>query len=113
MTADDLGRRMGITGASVRSLEKKEEAGGVRLDSLRRAAEAMDCTLVYAFVPNTSLEDTVRRRAVSLLEGHLARVRQTMALEAQEATLAESAIEDRVQEIIDAGRLWSERGLSE
>jgi predicted DNA-binding mobile mystery protein A len=104
---------MGVSGASVRSLEEKEVTGGVRLSSLRRAAEAMDCTLVYAFLPNESLEETVRRQARSVLDEQVGRVRQTMALEAQEAEMLPSALEDQIQAIIDSGRLWSRSGAGE
>ena len=64
MTAADLAARMGISGASVRAMEETEVSGGtLRLSTLRRAAEAMNCTLVYAFVPNERLEQTVVQQA--------------------------------------------------
>ena len=108
MSAADLARRMGVSGASVRSIEEKEVTGGVRISSLVRAAEAMDCTLVYAFLPNESLEETVRRQAERALDAHIGRVRQTMVLEAQEAEMPPSALEDQIQVIINSGRLWSQ-----
>jgi predicted DNA-binding mobile mystery protein A len=107
MSAAELAGRMGVSGASVRSLEEKEATGGIRLSSLRRAAEAMDCTLVYAFIPRESLEATVRQQAQRVLEGQARRVRQTMVLEAQEGELLPSATEAQLQQIIDSGRLWS------
>jgi predicted DNA-binding mobile mystery protein A len=106
MSAADLATRMGISGASVRSLEDKEMSGGIRLSSLRRAAEAMDCALVYAFIPNESLEQTVRRQAARVLEQQMGRVSQTMALEAQESDVLPSSLEARLQTIIDSGSLW-------
>ena len=110
MSAADLAVRMGISGASVRSLEEKETTGGIRLSSLRRAAEAMDCTLAYAFIPNTSLDSTVRGQARRVLDEQMGRVRQTMALEAQESDMPSSAIDAQLQTIIDSARLWSGRG---
>ncbi|GLS32285.1 hypothetical protein SAMN04488498_106230 [Mesorhizobium albiziae] len=50
---------LGIRPQSVEALEKFEANGSIKLDTLRRAAEALDCTLVYALVPNTSLEAMV------------------------------------------------------
>ena len=47
--------------------------GGARLSSLRRAAEAMDCTLVYAFIPNSTLQQTVERQAGTILEKQMKR----------------------------------------
>lgn len=109
MTAADLAARMGVTGPAVRSLEKKEMDGGARLSSLRRAAEAMDATFVYAFIPNSSLRQTVERQAASILDEQMGRVRQTMALEAQEGEPAPSSVRAQLGRLIGSGRLWSER----
>jgi predicted DNA-binding mobile mystery protein A len=109
MTAADLATRMGVTGPAVRSLENKEAGGGVRLSSLRRAAEAMDCTLVYAFIPNGSLQQTVERQAASILDEQMKRVHQTMALEAQEGGALPSSARAQLAALIDSGRLWSQR----
>ena len=107
MTAADLGARLGIGGASIRSYEDKEMTAGIRLSSLQRAAEAMDCTLVYAFIPRSSLEQTVQRQARTVLDAQMKRVRQTMALEAQESGASPSTSESELRAIIDSGRLWS------
>lgn len=110
MSAKDLSARLGVSGYAVRSLEERERSGGIRLDSLRRAAEAMDCTLVYAFIPNGSLEETVQHQARWILEEQVGRVRQTMALEAQEAELPPSYLDARLKSIVDSGRIWSWNG---
>jgi predicted DNA-binding mobile mystery protein A len=98
---------MGVSGASVRSLEEKEITGGVRLSSLRRAAEAMDCTLVYAFIPAAGLEETVKRQAQWVLDEQVGRVRQTMALEEQDGEMLPSAREEQLRAVIGSRRLWS------
>jgi predicted DNA-binding mobile mystery protein A len=110
MSAADLAARMGISGASVRSLEAKEMTGGIRLSSLRRAAEAMDCTLVYTFIPNESLTHTVEQQARRVLEQQMGRFRQTMAMEDQPAEMSTSLAEEQLQAIIDSGSLWSRGG---
>ena len=109
MTAADLAARMGISGAAIRSYEDKETTGGIRLSSLQRAADAMDCTLVYAFIPRSSLEQTVQRQAKTVLDEQMKRVRQTMTLEAQESDAPPSSFESELQAVIDSGRLWSRR----
>ena len=83
MSGDQLARRLGVTRFAVRSLEQQERDEGIRLSSLRRAAEALDCRLVYAFVPNKSLENMVGDRAELVARRRLAGVQQTMALEDQ------------------------------
>lgn len=108
MPAADLAERMGVTGATVRAMEKSEASGGIRLSTLRRAAEAMDCSLVYALIPNESLEGAVRRQAQRLLEQQEGRVRQTMLLEDQLGDDAlPTAWERRLQSLIDSRGLWS------
>ena len=108
MTAADLATRMHVSGASVRSLEKKEMTGGIRLSSLRRAAEALDCTLVYAFIPNTTLEQTVETQARLVLDRQRGRAHQTMLLEAQDERWVLSTPEAQLQTVIDSGRLWAQ-----
>src|SRR5215813_8399297 len=58
MTAEQLGRRLGVKQSSVVALEQSEAKGSIELATLRRVAEALDCTLVYALVPNKPLEQT-------------------------------------------------------
>src|SRR5271154_7181917 len=63
MTTAQLARRLGIRQPSVVALEQSEAKGTIELATLRRVAEALDCTLVYALVPKKPLEDIVRERA--------------------------------------------------
>ena len=41
----------------------ERDPGTIKLDTLRRAAAALDCDLVYYLVPRTTLEDTAQRQA--------------------------------------------------
>ena len=83
MTLEQLGRRIGIDAAGAKKLQDREATGSITLHTLRRAADAMDCDLVYAIVPRTSLQETLDRRARDLARAMLNRVGQTMDLEAQ------------------------------
>jgi predicted DNA-binding mobile mystery protein A len=66
MTVGQLASRMGITHAAVISIEKSEARGTVNMTTLQRAAEALDCTVIYALVPNRSLDSMVRDRTTLL-----------------------------------------------
>ena len=83
MTARQLAQRLGISQPAVAKFEHSEVAETISLKSLRKVAEALDCTLVYAFVPNDSLEATVHRQAERRAGERLQRVEHTMRLEAQ------------------------------
>jgi predicted DNA-binding mobile mystery protein A len=98
MTGAQLGRRLGMTAQAVVSLERSEASGKIQLNTLRRAAEAMDCVLVYALVPNTRLTEMVDRRARELALRALRRVSHSMALEDQQV---DRDLEKRVQTYID------------
>lgn len=98
MTGAQLGERIGITAQSVQNLESSEANGAVQLNSLRKAAEAMNCVLVYALVPKASLEATVRERERAIAIEALRRVSHSMALEDQ--GVADSEMEDRIARYI-------------
>lgn len=99
MTGPQLARRMGITQQSVVDLEKSEGAAKIRLETLRRAADALDCTLVYALVPRNGLQQAVEERARKIAIDHLSRVSHSMAMEDQ--AVDDDDLEARIQAFID------------
>lgn len=112
MSQRDMAARLGVTGAAIAKFERSEDLGTISLATLSKAAEALDCTLVYALVPNTSLGDTVNSRARKIARAELDYVADTMALEKQSIDPEEidHILEARADEIVDAGRLWHPEG---
>jgi predicted DNA-binding mobile mystery protein A len=110
MSGVQLARRLGVRPQTVEAIEKSEAAGSIQLNTLRRAAEALDCTLVYALVPKTPLEDAVKRRAREIATRDLARVAHTMTLEAQGTGDAdmEARIEAYVRDLVKDRDLWNQ-----
>lgn len=110
MSGTQLAKRLNVSPQSLETIEKSEAAGTIQLKTLRRAAEALDCTLVYALVPNTSLEKMVGRRARLIATQELGRVAHTMRLEAQETgnRNLEDRIEDYIRDNIRPRDLWRE-----
>ena len=110
MSTAALGARLGITAGAVTRLEQSEAADRIRLDTLRRAADALGCDLVYLLVPRRPLTAVVQERARELARSQVAAVEQTMLLEDQ-ATGQTSALEDRLAErLLARGSLWSDTG---
>lgn len=107
MSQRDLARRLGVTSAAVAKLEASEQAGTVRLDTLRRAAAAMDCEVAYVIVPRTSLEQTRRERIEVLTRRVAQRLQHTMVLENQPVEFTEDELDD-IRRDIAAGELWRE-----
>jgi predicted DNA-binding mobile mystery protein A len=113
MTADQLASRLGVSQPRIIAIEKAEQHGAITMNTLSRAAEALDCTLVYALVPNSMLETQVRDRATQLAAEQLARVDHTMRLEDQEVGTEDLADERArlVAELLRGNlhRLWDNR----
>jgi len=107
MTTAELGQRIGISQQSAAALEKSEERSTIRLDTLARAAAAMDCDLIYAVVPRTSLEGIVNARARKRASHLLATVGHHSRLEDQ--AVSDSDLEAQLEEI--AADLVDRRGL--
>lgn len=106
MSATDLGNRLGIARQSILALEKSESEGRVQINSLKKAAEAMDCTLVYALVPNSSLENFVQRQIRKIAAENLKKVSHSMKLEDQEVGFNESLYDDFLKEFEDSSLIW-------
>jgi len=107
MSAAVLATRLGTTAGAVTRLEQSEAADRIRLDTLRRAADALGCDLVYLLVPRRPLSTVVRDRARELAHWQVAATEQTMRLEDQ-ATGKAMEMEDRLTEqLVERGGLWS------
>jgi predicted DNA-binding mobile mystery protein A len=63
MSSAQLAKRLGIKQPSVFDLEQSEMKGTIELATLRRVAQSLDCTLIFALVPNRPLETLVQDRA--------------------------------------------------
>jgi predicted DNA-binding mobile mystery protein A len=108
MSAAVLAGRLGVTPGAVIRLEQSEAADRVRLETLRRAADALGCDLVYLLVPRQPLTTVVRERARELAHLQVAAVEQTMRLEDQ-ATGATRELEDLVaRRMLESGNVWAE-----
>jgi predicted DNA-binding mobile mystery protein A len=85
MNGRQLAERMGIARSHLSQIESGEARDSVSLRTLRRAADALGCEFVYAFVPRDgrTLEEMVQERARVVAERIVGDVATTMALEAQ------------------------------
>ncbi|HTB20442.1 MAG TPA: mobile mystery protein A [Bryobacteraceae bacterium] len=107
MTTAQLAKRLGVRQPSVVAMEQSEAKGSIELATLRRVAQALDCTLVYALVPNKPLETAVRERAQAFLRGRRGPVEHSMLLEAQKVTRKNSkALLDEVVRETNPRLFW-------
>jgi predicted DNA-binding mobile mystery protein A len=113
MSAEQLATRIGVTKPRVYEIEKAEISGSITLNSLERAAHALDCKLVYTLVPRLPLQETVALRAQEIAKKRIRATSHTMLLEDQaldETELGEQ-IETLARELSDqAGSgFWEEK----
>lgn len=109
MSAEALAARLGVTAGAVTRLEQSEAADRIRLDTLRRAADALGCDLVYLLVPRRPLNAVVRDRARELASRQVAAVEQTMRLEDQATGTAKEMADQLTERLLERGGLWSHR----
>jgi len=83
MTGAQLAHRMQVTPAAVAQFEKREREGTITLESLRKCAHAMDCELIYVFLPRTTLTQMVDQRIQAHARRSIESVDRTMGLEGQ------------------------------
>jgi predicted DNA-binding mobile mystery protein A len=89
MTTTQLAKRLGVPQSRVVAIEKGEVSGTLTLNTLYRAAEALECQVVYVLVPKQTLLSTIEARADKKAKDILAQTGHTMKLEDQETSAQE------------------------
>jgi len=112
MTSKQLGVRIGVSQPRATKIEQAESNDTITLETLRRAAQAMDCKLVYAFIPRVSLKELVEERARSRARSMLEATSHSMALEDQraDADTDSAQLEQIVRELAEKSgpALWED-----
>ena len=110
LSTRQLAERMESSQSWISVLEKAEVSGTTTLKSMRQAAEAMDCTLVYALIPTKSLAETLQHRAEMRAEDELRHLNHSMQLENQGMTADNLSAERKrlITELLDGSprKLW-------
>jgi predicted DNA-binding mobile mystery protein A len=107
MSAAALAARLGTTPGAVIRLEQSEAGDRIRLNTLRRAADALGCDLVYLLVPRRPLTVVARDRARELAHSQVSAVEQTMRLEDQATGQAREMEDELTERLLERGGLWS------
>ena len=112
MTTTQLAQRLGVVQSRAVAIEQAEANGKITLNSLEKAAHAMDCRLVYSLVPRKQLDELVRERAERLARKRMESTRHSMALEAQGVEAADE--QEQLKRMIDrmlekaGSEIWEE-----
>lgn len=105
MTAVQLAKRLGVTQPRIAKMEINEE--NLKLSTMKKVAQAMNCDFVYYFKPKTTFQDIVQIQAKKKAEEILLGVNLNMALENQDIQTKE-AVNDMAADFINGNtkRIW-------
>lgn len=113
MTTTQFGKRLGVSQSTALGFEKSEVSKGITLETLERAARALNCRLVYALVPSKPLELLVEDQARELAKKRLRATSHSMALEDQRVDEADERdhLERLVQKLLNqpGSALWENK----
>ncbi len=113
MTITQMAKRMKLAQSTMTESEKQEEMGTLTMSKLKKMADALDCDLVYAFVPRTSIEDTVEKQAMKKVLKSMKEASVHMSLEDQAVHYKnEKEKKERIKELVEEKKfskyLWDE-----
>ncbi len=103
MSLTQLAARVGVAQPSLSSSIKLEQEGRITIHKLKEIAEAMDCDLVYGFVPRKKIEDIIRDQAVKKTKSLMQEAETHMTLEDQQVTRSQ---DERMKELVEE-RMYS------
>ena len=111
MSSRQLAKRAGVKASqSIEDMQNDEVSETIKLQTLRKLANALECDLVYALVPRESLEEIRRRRARVVASRLVKRVSHTMKLEDQAVSrqIEENELNRRVEKLLSGNpnKLW-------
>ena len=110
MSANEMAQRMGVIQQNVFQFEKSEVNDRIQLRTLRQAADALNCDLVYMLLPRTPLADAVKAQARRKAEGIIDPVAHHSRLEDQSLPPHElqAQLDELADKFVDRRGLWLE-----
>jgi predicted DNA-binding mobile mystery protein A len=109
LSGRQMGERLGVSQQRVSKIEQAEVDGSITLKSLRDAADAIGCDVVYAVVPRVPLTEMVHQQASRKAREMVDPVDRSMQLEDQrvDGVRTRELIENLTAELIDSPNLWA------
>ena len=94
MSSPQLARILGLGKAQVSQMERMEIEDRITLKQLRKVAEKLDCELVYAIVPRSSINEMIQDRAHFKAKKIVETASKHMILESQQ--LSETSLNEQI-----------------
>lgn len=110
MSIEQLAKKAKLAKPTVYQLERSEKTRNINIKSLDSLAEAMDCELVYAFIPKQKIEKTIEQQAAKKSKEILKESQLQMEYEDQKVTAKESRAqqEEMTEKIKFSKILWDD-----
>ena len=107
MTTTQLAKKIDVSQPRVINMEKNEQ--NIKISTMERIADALNCDFVYALVPRENIDDIIYNQAKKKALKILNKVNKNMGLENQLAE-SEDILEDLIKELSDnnTARIWDE-----
>lgn len=96
MGLTQLAHRLGVAQSTISESIKSEREGRITLQKLKQIANAMDCDLIYGFVPRKKLEDIMLDQALKKTQQLMNETETHMELEDQKVLRDKN---ERLQEL--------------
>jgi predicted DNA-binding mobile mystery protein A len=110
MSSIQLGKRLGLNPIGILRMESRELTDDITLKSLRKIADAMECQLIYGFVPKSgTLNSIIEKQAKKKAHEIIKKVHHTMALENQAVDTFDEDEQELIEDLMEkpCRRLWS------
>ena len=107
MTTTQLAKRLEISQPRIVAMEKNER--NVKISTMERIADVLNCDFSYAFVPRENIDDIIYNQAKKKAQKILDKVNKNMRLENQLAK-TDDLLKDIIEELLDGNiaRIWDE-----
>lgn len=107
MTLKELAERVGLALPTVAQAERRESEGKITIETLSKLAHAMECELVYAFVPKDDVTELLRKKAIEKARRTILKADSHMSLENQKVTEElQFRIEILAEKLLEKGKVW-------
>jgi predicted DNA-binding mobile mystery protein A len=84
ITFSYIAKKLNTSPQVIKKFEQNEVEGTITINTLKKVADAMECDLVYAFVPKAgSFENLIDNRAEQISDSLISRASNSMDLEMQ------------------------------
>lgn len=111
MSTKALAQKLEQSNSSIYQAERMEEEGAITLKQLKKFANAMNCELVYGFVPKTSIKESLTAQATKKAAEIVKASNLHMELEDQALSneLLKIQIDELAEEIKFQKDLWDKK----